>query len=144
MQFAALRNLTVVCFASTLFATTAAQTHFPKLTVAPLDELLDEMKFTIHATKPDYVAFIPRVNDPNINDTGNEHFLVFDGPDGSLMAIWTQSTGEGNPDQHIVFAQSRDDGKTWSTPKLICGPAKPGQGLIASWAYPMVSKSGRI
>ena len=114
MQFAALRNLTVVCFASTLFATTAAQTHFPKLTVAPLDELLDEMKFTIHATKPDYVAFIPRVNDPNINDTGNEHFLVFDGPDGSLMAIWTQSTGEGNPDQHIVFAQSRDDGKTWS------------------------------
>jgi hypothetical protein len=121
-----------------------AQLHFPKLTVAPMEELLEEMKLTINSTKPDYVAFIPRVIDPTINDTGNEHFLVFDGPDGSLMAIWTQSTGEGNPDQHIVFAQSKDDGKTWSSPKLICGPAKPGQGLIASWAYPMVSKSGRI
>ncbi len=121
-----------------------AQSHFPDLTVAPLDELRDEMTVTIHSTKPDYVAFIPRVNDANVNDTGNEHFLVFDGPDGSLKAIWTQSSGEGNPDQHIVFAQSNDDGKNWSTPKVICGPAKPGQGFIASWAYPMVSKSGRI
>ena len=146
MPLAARRGLTVVlaCFAFTSFATNGAQTRFPSLAVAPLEELLDAMKFTINATKPDYVAFIPRVNDPTINDTGNEHFLVFDGPDGSLMAVWTQSTGEGNPDQHIVFAQSKDDGNTWSIPKLICGPAKPGQGLIASWAYPMLSKSGRI
>ena len=96
------------------------------------------------ATRPDFIAFVPDPADDSLAQTGNEHFLVFDGPDGSLMAIWTQSTGEGQPDQHIVFARSDDEGKTWTKPRLIAGPAKPGQGNIASWAFPLVSKRGRI
>ena len=68
----------------------------------------------MQVTRPDYVVFVPEVTDDRVSDTGNEHFLVFDGPDGSLMAIWTQSTAEGQPDQHIVFVQSQDEGRTWS------------------------------
>lgn len=98
----------------------------------------------LHATQPDYVVFVPDVRGGSIAQTGNEHFLVFDGPDGSLMTIWTQSTGEGQPDQHIVFAQSTDEGKTWSKPRLIAGPARAGEANIASWAFPLVSKTGRI
>ena len=46
----------------------------------------------LRATRPDFVVFVPSVTDTTVNDTGNEHFLVFDGPDGSLMAVWTQSS----------------------------------------------------
>ena len=95
-------------------------------------------------THPDYVAFIPDLSDQGLAQTGNEHFLVFDGPDGALMCVWTQSTGEGQPDQHIAFARSDDEGKTWSRPRVIAGPARAGQGPIASWAFPLVSKTGRI
>jgi len=102
------------------------------------------MKSELRVTKPDYIVFVPEVTDERVSDTGNEHFLVFDGPDGSLMAVWTQSTHEGQPDQHIVFAQSRDEGETWTKPRIIAGPAKAGEGLMASWAFPLVSKSGRI
>jgi hypothetical protein len=98
----------------------------------------------LRITKPDYVVYVPNVNDEKVNDTGNEHFLVFDGPDGSLMAVWTQSSAETQPDQHIAFASSKDEGVTWSKPEIIAGPRKPGEGHIASWAYPLVSKSGRI
>jgi hypothetical protein len=96
------------------------------------------------ATKPDFTVFVPDPTDTSLAQTGNEHFLCFDGPDGSLMTIWTQSTGEGQPDQHIVFARSDDEGKTWTKPRVIAGPAKAGQGAIASWAFPLVSKRGRI
>ena len=95
-------------------------------------------------TRPDYVAFIPNLSDQTLAQTGNEHFLVFDGPDGSLMCVWTQSTGEGQPDQHISFARSDDEGKMWSKPRVIAGPARAGQGPIASWGFPLVSKTGRI
>ena len=98
----------------------------------------------LHITKPDFVVFVPEVTGEKVSDTGNEHFLVFDGPDESLMTVWTQSTHEGEPDQHIVFSQSKDEGKTWSKPRIIAGPAKAGQGAMASWAFPLVSKSGRI
>jgi len=102
------------------------------------------MQRQLHVTHPDYVVFVPKVTDAGVSDTGNEHFLVFDGPDGSLMAVWTQSTHEGQPDQHIVFARSKDEGTTWTAPKIIAGPARAGQGLMASWAFPMVSRKGRI
>ena len=58
------------------------------------------------------------------------------------MAVWTQSTGEGQPDQHIAFSRSADGGKTWAKPRVIAGPAKAGQGHIASWAFPLVSRGG--
>jgi len=114
------------------------------LLVPDLATLKARMQQELHATHPDFVVFVPRVTGTGVSDTGNEHFLVFDGPDGSLMAVWTQSTHEGQPDQHIVFAQSRDEGRTWSTPRIIAGPARAGQKPIASWAFPLVSRSGRI
>lgn len=107
-------------------------------------QLKERMKTELQVTRPDYVVFQPQVSDERVSDTGNEHFLVFDGPDGSLMAVWTQSTAEAAPDQHIVFVQSKDEGRTWTQPRIIAGPARPGQGLMASWAFPLVSRSGRI
>src|SRR5262245_54383124 len=85
----------------------------PNLTLPPLDQWRDKVPITMRSTKPDYVVFVPEVSGANVTDTGNEHFLVFDGPKKTLMAIWTQSTREGEPDQHIVFSQSKDKGKSW-------------------------------
>jgi hypothetical protein len=116
----------------------------PNLIVPPLEEWRDKIPVTLRSTKPDYVVFVPEVSGKEVNDTGNEHFLVFDGPSKSLMAVWTQSTHEGDPDQHIVFSQSPDAGKTWAKPRVIAGPAKRDEGLMASWGFPMVSKRGRI
>ena len=116
----------------------------PDLTVAPADKLRALAPATLRSTGPDFVAYVPRVEDGQVGDTGNEHFMVFQGPDKSLMTIWSQSSFEGQGDQHIVFARSRDQGKTWSAPKIIAGPARPGEGFSASWAVPLVSKSGRI
>lgn len=112
-------------------------------------ELKARIPAQLHITKPDYVVFVPEVTNTGVNDTGNEELHVFDGPDGSLMAVWTQSSVENySPDtpgdQHIVFVRSEDEGATWSRPRIIAGPAKAGQGEIASWAFPLVSKSGRI
>jgi hypothetical protein len=121
--------------------TQPATTPFP---VAPAEELKAIIPRTLRSTHPDFVAFVPSIEDAAMNQTGNEHFLVFDGPDDSLMAVWTQSTHEGQPDQHIVFARSQNEGVTWSRPRIIAGPGKVGEGNIASWAFPLVSKSGRI
>lgn len=112
--------------------------------VAPAQEMKTLIPRELRSTHPDFVVFVPSIDDAAMNQTGNEHFLVFDGPDGSLMAVWTQSTHEGQPDQHIVFARSEDEGATWSRPRIIAGPAKAGEGNIASWAFPLLSKSGRI
>ena len=112
--------------------------------IATVADLKARIPGQLHITKPDFVVFIPEVTDDGVNDTGNEHFLVFDGPDGSLMAVWTQSSAESQPDQHIAFARSADEGVTWSKPRIIAGPKKPGDGFMASWGYPLVSKSGRI
>ena len=103
----------------------------------------------LHITKPDFVVFVPEVSDAGVSDTGNEHFLVFDGPEGSLMAVWTQSSVENSSpdapgDQHIAFARSADEGRTWSKPLIIAGPKKAGDGFMASWGYPLVSRKGRI
>jgi len=108
------------------------------------EELSADMKTELQRTKPDYVVYMPKSMDGSTHDTGNEHFLVFDGPDGSLMCVWTQSTYEGQPDQRICFSRSDDEGKTWADPKIIAGPVPPAQGGLASWGFPLVSKSGRI
>ena len=138
------RALASICLAAASVLAHAAAGKLDTLTVAPIEKLERQIPITLKSTKPDFVVFLPQVTDAGVSDTGNEHFLVFDGPDGSLMAVWTQSTFEGQPDQHIVFAQSQDEGRTWSRPRIIAGPAKAGQGLMASWGFPLVSKSGRI
>lgn len=94
---------------------------------------------------PDYVVYVPKSLDGSTYDTGNEHFLVFDGPDGSLMAVWTQSSYEGGGDHRIMFSRSEDEGITWSGPLKIFGPDEPGEdSKMSSWGFPLLSKSGRI
>lgn len=112
--------------------------------IATAADLKARIPGQLHITKPDYIVFVPEVKGEEVSDTGNEHFLMFDGPDGSLMTVWTQSSVESAPDQHIAFACSGDEGKTWSKPQIIAGPKKVGDGFIASWGYPLVSKKGRI
>ena len=104
-----------------------------------------DLKRELGRTEPDYIVYVPESTDGSTHDTGNEHFLVFQGPDGSLMAVWTQSTYEGMSDQRIVFSKSEDGGRTWTPPEVIAGPAPPEfKGHMASWGFPMVSSSGRI
>ncbi|HNZ18165.1 MAG TPA: sialidase family protein [Candidatus Hydrogenedentes bacterium] len=106
-----------------------------------VDQLLDRESAR---TEPDYVVYRPGSVDGSTFDTGNEHFLVFDGPDASLMAVWTQSSYEGKGDHRIMFSRSEDEGVSWSAPLRIVGPARPGDGFMSSWGFPLVSKSGRI
>jgi len=115
----------------------AAETQSP----AAVQKILDR---EIQRSGPDYVVYRPRSLDGSTFDTGNEHFLVFDGPDGSLMAVWTQSSYEGAGDHRIVFSRSDDEGVSWTEPMLIAGPARKGMGHMASWGFPMISNSGRI
>ena len=129
-------------------ATSAQKTPVPKPPAGPIIASPADLKARIPTqlrfTKPDYVVFVPEVTDTAVTDTGNEHFLVTEHPDGSLLAVWTQSSAESQPDQHIAFARSTDDGVTWTKPAIIAGPKRPGDGPMASWGYPLVSKSGRI
>lgn len=143
---------TLTLLTALLLAPLAAQTNAPAEPdpnfIASSVALKARIAKQLHITKPDFIVFVPEVSG-GASDTGNEHFLVFDGPDGSLMAVWTQSSVENfSPntpqDQHIVFSQSKDEGKTWSQPRILAGPKKAGDGHMASWAYPLVSKQGRI
>ncbi len=127
---------TLLTFAASLLA--CAQEAGTPEDVQPL--LQREME----RSQPDYVVYVPKSVDGSTLDTGNEHFLVFDGPDGSLMAVWTQSTYEGAGDHRIMFVRREDEGKTWSAPKRIAGSPRKGEGLQASWAFPLISQSGRI
>ena len=102
------------------------------------------LQHELRRSQPDYVVYVPKSVDGSTFDTGNEHFLVFDGPDGSLMAVWTQSSYEGAGDHRIMFTRSEDEGVTWSVPLCIVGPRYPGDGFMASWGFPLISKTGRI
>ena len=103
-----------------------------------------DIDIELQRTQPDYVVYKPASLDGSTYDTGNEHFLVFEGPDGSFMAVWTQSSFENAGDHRIVFARSDDEGVTWTKSIKLAGPDKPGRGIVASWGFPMTSKSGRI
>ncbi|MGI6081753.1 MAG: sialidase family protein [Limnochordia bacterium] len=102
-----------------------------------------DFQVELRRSKPDFVVYVPK-GTGSPTDTGNEHFLVFDGPDGSLMAVWTQSSYEGAGDHHIVFSRSSDEGHTWQEPMLIAGAPRVGEGLQASWGFPLISSTGRI
>ena len=93
-------------------------------------------------TNPDITVYIPRGE--AFHDTDNEHFLAFPSPSGKeLLAVWTQSSCEGRGDNRAMIARS-SDAVNWSAPKMIIG-SKPGtKGKQASWAFPVVSKQGRI
>lgn len=93
-------------------------------------------------TNPDIIVYLP--TEPQGKDADNEHFLVFEAPyDGHLLAVWTRAEAEGGHNQHIAFARSTDDGATWQEPTIIAGP-DGDDDKIASWGFPVVSKTGRI
>src|ERR1035441_9798140 len=92
-------------------------------------------------SKPDVTVYLPKQG--GLNDGDNEHFLVFESPKGDLLATWTQSSIEGNGDNHIMLARS-SDGKSWAAPIKIAGPG-PGEDIPeTSWGFPIVSRKGRI
>ena len=100
-------------------------------------------------TNPDCKVFVPQSLDKDSPDALNEHFLVFDGQDGSLMAVWTQSpAASGLPGgaqvNRMMFSRSTDEGETWSAPVKVAGPELGDTSWMASWGFPMVSQSGRI
>ena len=91
---------------------------------------------------PDVVVYLPKGGE--LNDTDNEHFLVFEAPKGEeLLAMWTQSSCEGRGDNHLVLARSAD-GENWSEPKLVVGTRPGGSEKQASWGFPIVADTGRI
>ncbi|OGV68079.1 MAG: hypothetical protein A2283_18745 [Lentisphaerae bacterium RIFOXYA12_FULL_48_11] len=99
----------------------------------------------ILVNKPDYVVFTPKLDNSVTGDKYNDHFQVFDKPDGTLFAAWTQASREADVDQHIAFSKSTDKGLTWSEPIVLAGSKnQTNPQLLASWQQPMVSKSGRI
>ncbi len=101
----------------------------------------DDIDAELARSEPDYAVYVPTGD----HDTGNEHFLVTDAPDGALMAVWTQSSYENAGDHRIMFARSEDDGRTWSEPRRIVGPTGPDdERLFSSWGFPITSRSGRI
>ena len=81
-------------------------------------------------SQPDYVVYVPKSLDGSTFDTRNEHFLVFEGPDGSLMAIWTQSSYEGAGDHRILFSRSEDEA---SRGRRRSGWLAPSALAMATW-----------
>ena len=103
------------------------------------------LQHEVMRSRPDYITYVPGHWDGSTHDAHNEHFLVFDGPDGSMMAIWTQSIAKPGPKNRIVFSRSTDEGATWAPPTHVAGPKTPDDPTnMASWAFPMVAKTGRI
>ena len=92
-------------------------------------------------TKPDIVVYLPQK--PGLRDGYGDHFLVDITPQGHLLAIWTQATQEGSKDIRVVYARSEDGGITWSSPSELDGP-NDGIGLVCSFGFPIMSRSGRI
>ena len=91
-------------------------------------------------TNPDVVVYLPKGKE----DGDNEHFLVFEAPHSDeLLALWTQSSVEGKGDNRAVIARSMD-GKHWTAPVIIVGKSSTRSEGQASWAFPIVSKKGRI
>ncbi|MEN6606212.1 MAG: sialidase family protein [Bryobacteraceae bacterium] len=122
---------------------TLAFAGLPTFAQAP-DELRQILEREKARSGSEYTVYVPGSLNGSTFDTGNEHFLVFDGPDGSLMTVWTQSSYENAGDHRIVFARSEDNGRTWSKPRKIAGPSRPGDGPNASWGFPLISRRGRI
>jgi len=104
----------------------------------------------LRRSRPDYVTYVPGHWDGSTHDGLNEHFLVFDGPDGWLLAVWTQSDRASGPPgsrqkNRIVFSRSADGGVRWEKPAHVVGPrTEDDPAPMASWAFPLVSKKGRI
>ena len=103
-----------------------------------------DLEVELQRTSPDIVVYNPGTLDRSTETTGNEHFLVERIAPGRLIAVWTQSGFEGESNQRIVFSRSADDGLTWTGPRILAA-ADPSRNVgMASWGFPVVSRSGRI
>lgn len=132
----------VFCYGGTVLL---AQSEHAKTVAKQLAITHPEYAGDILVTKPDFVVFAPEKELDKVGDTYNDHFQVFDKPDGTLFAVWTQGTTEGFHDMHIAFSRSFDKGLTWSKPVILGGSANNvNPQLTARWQQPLVSKSGRI
>ena len=99
----------------------------------------------VQTTSPDFIVYVPKVEPEQLGDCYNDHFQVFDGPNGVLFATTCQATCEGALDQHVTLFKSEDKGKTWSDPIVLAGPKTMDDDVpIASWGFAMVSRSGRV
>ncbi len=123
----------------------------PALTAqTKITDVKTHLQQELQKSKPDYICYVPGHWDGSTHDGLNEHFLVFDGPDRSMMAVWTQSDVAsglpgGRQKNRIMFSRSTDEGVTWQQPQHIAGPRNyEDPQLMASWAFPMVSRRGRI
>lgn len=82
--------LSFLTFASLVFGSIVAAkaadlgTNSPYLIKSPAD-LKVRIPKQLRITKPDFVVFVTAVTDEEVSDTGNEHFLVFDGADGAVF-----------------------------------------------------------
>ena len=108
--------------------------------------MYDQKKLARHLafTEPDYVLYVPKYKD---YESDNVHLHVVDHAGyGGLIAFWTQSSWEGMGDNHAMMSRSQDGGRTWSEPKFIIGakPSADKREKQAHWAFPAVSRSGRI
>ena len=107
----------------------------------------EHLKEQIAITKPDHVMFVPKQLEW---ESDNVHLYVVEHKKyGGMLAFWTQSTFEGTGNNHLVFAGSRDGGKSWSEPKFIIGSRAMTKDdakneAQASWGFPIVTRSGRI
>lgn len=91
-------------------------------------------------TRPDIVVFLP---EEDVYTGDNEHFLVFETPRGDWLALWTQSSVEGNGDNHLVVSRSVNQ-TNWTRPQFVVGSRRGERGNQASWGFPVVSAQGRI
>lgn len=95
-------------------------------------------------THPDYVMFVPSEWD---YESDNVHlYVVHHEPSDRLLAFWTQSSVENNGNNHIVMAESADGGTTWTKPRFLLGSRckEGGEDKQASWAIPVISRSGKV
>ena len=94
-------------------------------------------------TDPDLVVYLP--TEPPFTIEANDHILVGVTPGGDLLAIWNLATKYGPgfyADHRIASARSTDGGVTWTAPRVLAAPEKPGTYCLLGW--PVMSKAGRI
>ena len=64
--------------------------------------------------------------------------------DGTWFTTWGQGSHEGHPDERIVFAVSRDMGKTWSPPSTIQASCPEREERVAYGIPFVVPETDRI
>lgn len=84
-------------------------------------------------TLPDIYTFIP---DSELSPLGtSQHYLMVQLKSGRWFGVWTNGWQEGATNQSVVCHWSDNEGKTWSSRRLIDGPSI--SSYVASWGFPI-------